>query len=467
MNRTLHTSICAFGLGLALAAAAFAGHDTALGSDGTVYQVRTGLYGDLFPTGKATDKTSMVVALDVTKPGAPAQRLLVPGTDGSEVESSPSVVFEDDSQTVFLLWESAINIHPILELSGFDGTRWLPSITVTGNPFAVKTSPQLVITRDSYDLADAGGNSTTRHRTILHLLWQEAGTGTQVQTFYTPIIINDGQYLGWNPLYNLDDFLPAPAASAAAPADVQTAVSGAPLIQGGRDERTVVVAFASTARGQMATVEIDVLPEQLMQLADQARSHIIDIGRASYPNDLPGLAEKARSHIIDIGRAFHSEIGTSIADQVKADILADTSGDLMALATKARSHIIDIGSKLSGRGLRPTASDDQTAPQIVEIDATPFARAAVIPPDATQFPYHLLQIRTVDTWPAPRVGPGTVRLFVSQSGEDLIVAWAQADRLLYRNSQNGGWSDARTLLFSDSLNLQKSYDVLDQRIRNH
>jgi hypothetical protein len=466
MNRILHPLICALGLGLALSAAAFASHETALGSDGTVYQVRTGAYGDLFPTGKATDKASPVVALDVTKPGAPTQRLLVPDTTGSEVESAPSVVFEDDSHTVFLLWESVVSsIHPVLELSGYDGSNWVPAITVTGNPFAVKTSPQFVITRDSYDQTDDSGAVTTSHRTILHLMWQEPGTGSQVQTFYTPIIINDGQYIGWNPLYNLDDFLPALPAGLAAPADVQTAVSGAPLIQSGRDERTVVVAYTSTARGQMATVEVDVLPEQLMQLADKARSHIIDIGRASYPNDLPGLAEKARSHIIDIGRAFHPEIGTSIADQVKSDILDDTSGDLVSLATKARSHIIDIGSKLSGRGLRPTSGDDQT-PQIVEIDASSFARAAGGSPDATQSPYHLLQIRTVNTWPAPRVGPGTVRVFVSQTGEDLIVSWAQADRILYRTSQDGGWSDSRTLLFSDSLSLQKSYDVLDQRIRH-
>jgi len=201
MNRTLKTLVCMLGLGLAGAAAALAaGHETALGSDGTVYQVRTGLYGDLFPTGRATDRANAVVALDVTKPGAPVQRILAPDSIGSEVESSPSVVFEDDSQTVFLLWESAINIHPVLELAGFDGRSWLRAITVTGNPFAVKSSPQFMITRDSYDLDDGSGNTTTRHRTILHLIWQEQGAVNQLQTFYTPIIINDGEYIGWNPL---------------------------------------------------------------------------------------------------------------------------------------------------------------------------------------------------------------------------------------------------------------------------
>jgi hypothetical protein len=463
MNRTLQILVWTFGLGLAAASAALAvGHETALGSDGTVYQVRAGVYSDLFPGGRVTDRSNSVIALDVMKPGAAPQRILAPDSSGSDADSSPSVVFEDDSQTVFLLWESAINIHPVLKLAAFDGSQWSNAITVTGNPFAAKTAPQFTITRDSYEMTDDAGSSAARHRTILHLIWQEQGAGDQLQTFYTPIIINDGVYIGWNPVYNLDDFLPALPPAFGAPADVQTTLLGAPFIQGGRDERTIVVAYTSPSRGQLATVEVDVLPEQLLQLADKARSHIIDIGRTYYPQDLPTLAEQARSHIIDIGVAFHSEIGQSIGDQVKAEILSATVGDLPSLAEQARSHIIDIGAKLSGRGLRSPSGDDPLT-RIVEVDGTPGSAA---PPDATQSPYHLLQIRAAGTWPAPRVGPGTVRLFVSQTGEDMIVSWAQADRVLYRNSQAGGWSDPRTLLFSDSLDINKSYDILDQRIRH-
>jgi hypothetical protein len=450
-------------LGLVTASAALAaGHDTALSSSGVIYQVRTGLYGDLFPGGKATDKANTVAALLVTTPGEPTQRFLVPDTVGTDVESSPSVLFEDDSQTAFLLWQSQINIHPILELSAFDGANWSKALTITGNPFALKTSPQFAITRDAYDELAADGTAVTRHRTILHLIWQEErSTPGQLQTFYTPIIVTDGVFIGSNPIYALDDFLPA---AASAPVDVQSTLLGAPIVQAGRDERTVVIAYASPALNQLVTVEVDALPEQLTDLGDKARSHIIDIGRQLYPANLPALADQARSHIIDIGRAFHSEVVQSIADQVRSQILVDTSGDLTALAEKARSHIIDIGAKLSGRGLRPNGQDDSLA-KVIEIDdpqsgAAPIAQAAPAAPVR-----YLLQIRAAATWPMPHVGPGPVRVFASPTGEDLTVSWAQGDRILYRNGQPGGWSDPKTLLFSDSLALDKAYDILDQRLR--
>src|SRR5206468_3348341 len=143
----------------------------------------------------------------------------------------------------------------------------------------------------------------TKHRTSLHLLWQEEGAAAgSINTFYTPVIFVDGVFTGNNPVYDLSAFLPAGTA-----ADIQPALLRAPTIQSGRDQRTVVVAFASQSTGQMATVEIDVLPEELSRLSEEARSHIIEIGAPLYPGKLPDLAAKARSHIIEIGVAFHPE----------------------------------------------------------------------------------------------------------------------------------------------------------------
>ena len=80
----------------------------------------------------------------------------------------------------------------------------------------------------------------------------------------------------------------------------------APMIQKGRDGRTVVIAYVSSVSGRLVSVEIDALPQELGHIADKARSHIIDLGREfrDLPRDLPSIAGKARSHIIDLGRAF-------------------------------------------------------------------------------------------------------------------------------------------------------------------
>ncbi|MEA2601793.1 MAG: hypothetical protein QOF89_2785 [Acidobacteriota bacterium] len=461
-RKNLQLFLLATGLGLGAASAGLAAdHDTALGSGGEVYMVRTGTYASLFPGKKDYPRDNAVLALDVQKPGAPLQRILVPGTGGTEIETTPSVVFEDDSQTVFLLWGSAINIHPILELAGFDGTQWSKAIDVVGNPFAFKTSPQFAITRDSYEAEGAGPDdpAVTRHRTILHLIWQEENAASQLQTFYTPLVINDGVYIGSNPVYNLDDNLPDRTAAAAG--DVSSSLVRAPVVQSGRDDRTVVITHTSSVTGQLVTLEVDVLPEQLSHLADGARSHIIDLGARLFPQDLPTLAEKCRSHIIDLGNAFHPEVIQSIAEQVKAQILAGDPAGLLSLAEAARSHIIDLGAKLSRRGLRSVNGADATA-KIVEIDDVSDLPASGQGNEGANF----LQFRVISALPVPAGGSGTaVRVFVSQTGENLIVSWALPDRVVYRNSRDAGWSDLKELHFSDTLNLAKAYDILDQKVR--
>src|SRR3954465_11076739 len=95
---------------LALASSALAAdRQAALGDSGEVYLVRTGSYGELFPGGTGADAKNPVLALDIVRPGQAAQRLLVPGTDGADVESSPFELYESSSGALFLVWQSQIN----------------------------------------------------------------------------------------------------------------------------------------------------------------------------------------------------------------------------------------------------------------------------------------------------------------------------------------------------------------------
>jgi hypothetical protein len=461
--------LLALACGIAAAGAARADmRDVTLATDGTVYQVRADLYGKLFPQGKETTASNPVVALDVTAPDGPARRLLVPSTAGPDLESLPSVLFADDSQTVFLLWRTEFNFHPLLQLAAYDGRSWSKVIQVTGgNPFADKTSPQFTITRDTYVDTAVDGTETTHHLFFLHLIWQEQNGAGQLATFYTPIVISDGAYIGWNPIYNLDDFLspgPSLAAAAAAPSGLTSLVS-TPMLQGGPDSRTVVVVYTSASTARMAAIEVDVLPRELGQLAEKARAHIVDLGRKSYPADYSSLAEAARAHIVDLGVAFQPQVISSIADRVKDLILAEgaAGSDLLVVAEKARAHIVDLGAQLSGWGLRPSGNE---MAKILEIGDTP---NPVPPTDGSVGPAsYLFQFRVSANLPAPQVGAGTIRLFASETGENLIVSWAQSDRLLYRNSRaDGTWSDPKQLVFSNNLDLAKAYQILDQRLRNH
>src|SRR5258706_6970351 len=216
-------------------------------------------------------------------------------------------------------------------LASFDGTSWGPPIQITGNPFSSKTSPQLAITRDAFSITDDSGNTAIRHRTIVHVGWEEQNANGNTDVLYTPVILEEGNYLGWAPVYNLNDLVGrSPSGSSFAPPD---ALVQAPVLQGGRDARTLVVGFASAQTRAISAVEIDVLPEEVSLLAEKCRAHIIDLGRTLYPDHLQTFADKASTDISSIGTAFHADIIPYIAGQIHDLVLANSgtsSTDLTA-----------------------------------------------------------------------------------------------------------------------------------------
>jgi hypothetical protein len=81
-------------------------------------------------------------------------------------------------------------------------------------------------------------------------------------------------------------------------------------------------------------------------------------------------------------------------------------------------------------------------------------------------PLALLQVRLASSRPVPQVGTGSTRLFVSENGQDVLIAWAAADRVLYRDSAGAGWNDTRELRLSPGLTLDRALEILEQRVRN-
>jgi hypothetical protein len=355
-----------------------------------------------------------------------------------------------------MVWASRINdISSVLMLASFDGAHWGPPIQITGNPFSSKSSPKLAVNRDSFLVNDSSGSSITRRRTIINVVWEEPNRAGNADILYTPVILEEGTYLGWAPVYNLNDLVGRePSGSGFAPPD---SLVQSPVLQSGRDARTLVVGFASAETRTLSTVEIDVLPEELSQLAEGARAHIIDVGRSlSYPADLQALADNVKQDIIGRGAAFHADVIQYIADQIHGLVLADHSNDLSTLSEGARAHIIDVGARLSGRGLRDRNGD---AKSIIE-------RIESADPASNPAPAHLLHFRVASSRPIPSAGANGLRVFLSDTGEDALIAWTDTGRILYRLSQDAGWSEQRQIKLSDSLDAAHAYEILKQRVRS-
>jgi hypothetical protein len=458
-----------FGLvgGTPAAAAASAPAAAAFGEAGQLYEVLTGRYGELFPDGDAAAPAHSVLALRVTSAGGEQELHLVPGTAGAAEDRDPTVVH--DAGQLFVLWAKGVDEHASeLDLVAFDGKRFGNVIEVSGDPRQLKGAPRLAITRDPYT-----DDAIAVNRTIVHLLWWE-NQESKVEVFYTPIVLLDGEYLGWNPVVALDAFdLNAVSGEVVR----NSALFRAANIERGPDGRSVVVALPQQRTGRLLTLRMRVLPRTLVTVADSARSHIVGIGRSgsgSGTGSILKLADAARSHIVGIGR-MHQGVLDYVADRVYATVLSYgasySPGASTEIADLAWQTTLVAGASILGNGLH---SDELPCSFLFLGDAPSHIVGAP----------HQVEVCLTSDRPVPETdetAPHTI--YVSESGEQVLVAWEGGDTgpdeggaeggaaagttepLRYRESAGAGWSEAVTVSTSGPVTKDQALALLRQQIR--
>ena len=105
-KRLLLTALGLLALSLPLAAPLAAQNPAVLGASGEVYMTRADTFAKLFPGKTGIDPTWPALALEIARPGAPTRRVLVPETEGIEIDTACSLLFEETSGTLFVAWES-------------------------------------------------------------------------------------------------------------------------------------------------------------------------------------------------------------------------------------------------------------------------------------------------------------------------------------------------------------------------
>lgn len=445
----------ALALVLAVAPAAAVGRDAAMGSDGELYFVRQSTYGELFPGQGLADPAYVVLALDVTRPDRASRRLLVPGTETGDVEESASILFEDQSGTLFLLWQSEINtLHWRLNLVGFRGGEWTEPIEISGNPFVWKSSPQLAVTRDTYLTEEEDGSLRSWNRTVVHLLWWEEGASGEPVAQYSPVTLIDGVYTGWNPVYRLPD-LARVGGDTPSPSPLNYSLARAPRLEAGRNRQSVVLAFVDGASGELVTLGVELMPGEIAFIADRVRAQISDLGRKPGAGGGPSsLAEKARAQISDLGSklGLHPGFTRYLAEEThQAIITGDPAEPIGRLADRIRAQISDLGARITDRGFDRLARKD--ALQVLEVPDIP---ASTRPPT-------LIRLVLASVRQAPATGTEGLTMHLSPDGRDAVVAWSEDGAVVYRESRGDGWSGARSLRLVNGLDRAGAQAILERR----
>lgn len=450
----------ALALLLAGTAASAEPRPTALGSDGEIYRVRTGTYGQYFPAG-LIPSTNPILILEVQRPGIPRpSRMLVPGTESDDLEHGASVRFEERSGSVVVLWASQKNfIRSRINLAILTGSQWSPAIELSGDVWSQKSSPSVAVSRDVY-LTRSDAGTVPHERKIYNVLWwEQAGAGDQV--VYAPVVFVDGAYIGWNPVFVLTDLTDGDPAFGT-PLVVRDELLRVPTIASGEQPSDSVAAFVHPQSKQLISVEITSIPGEMTILADDVAADL-----ASFVADNPAagpvaLGERARHQIVDFGHRLrlHPGLLDFVGGRV-ADFLGQSPAEapLLSLGEKARHQIVDFGARMIAQGL--TGAEDHASAWLAEFGAEQYPET-----DDGQ-PLHALRVRLVAARPAPRTEPGTTSVFLSENGVDALIAWQVNDMVRYCEESNGDWSAIRQLQLSADLSLEHAFDLLSARVRKN
>jgi hypothetical protein len=435
----------------------------ALGANGTMYRLLAGAASELLPPATAAD--APVLVLEVRRADGQVARHLVPGTDGDDIESSLSLLVDDASGHVYLLWESWYGIaQSRLQLIGLAGDgSWTEPIEISASPYVRKNSTDLALTHDSFE-SDDDDEPATRQRTILHVAWIEEAEQGLRRPLYVPLLLVDGSYVGAGERVVLDALIAPPRAtvSDAAPS---AALLDALSVRHGVGGDSVIVAFADEETQAVATVEIQVVPAELSALADDLERLILQSGEnpQADPTALRRIADGARPHLIDFGyrHSIQPALLPHLATEAAAFVAAqDPATGLDEIAAASRANLVDYGARLDRSGVRRIAAGAR--PHLIDFGA----RTDIGPPDLRVVRRHDLRLTVQSLRPAPETADQPVEILASPSGDELLVCWqdVESERVLYLESAGDDWSMVNALQLDEALSVEAALQLLRSRI---
>lgn len=406
--------------------------EAALGNDGRLFRVTAGTYADLFPEGTAAEPDAPVLALDVSAPGTPKVRRLVPGSETAAEDLAPVLVFEAGSATAYVVWESRRDAETsALLLAGLHEEEWSGPVELSGDAAPLKRAPSVLVTRDEFRRPSVTEGQVLEARTVLHIVWWEQAAPGEAAVQYTPVVMENGVYIGWNPVFRLDSLDPnEPVGTPTGGSDLFRS----PVLSPGTDVHAAMIAFGNARTGRLLTVQARVLPGELGLLADRVPDAVVAAGYSDGPDAMENIRGVLRSQIIEIGARFNPGVidhfAAAAVEAAESLHVAKPHRPIDALGDDLRSQIIEIGSKLLGGVDRPTLAK---ASRVIE--------AGGPEPESDGKVSNLVYLRLVRDLPVPgEAAEGASKIYASEDGSRLLVSWHTDEGTFYTESlpESGG-----------------------------
>ncbi|HUM02060.1 MAG TPA: hypothetical protein VL084_07220 [Thermoanaerobaculia bacterium] len=262
-----------------------------LSKAGTLYEVYATTYGQVVGDAAGQDAATPVLALRTTPSGAAPAVQIVDGTLDSDVEGSESIEFEEESQTVFLVFTKEQSLFRGVNVALLRDGQWSVQLLLPTSGFTLAMNPKMSLTRQKYLDASAEDASQTveKWRSIVSVVWWEEGTLSQAR--YSALFVEDGA-LNRDAIqsYGLNDLVGASGPTSTA--GRSPASYSFPAIQRSyAGDGSVLVSFANLAsqRQTVASISFQSLPDAGPGLTGPvAYSRHRPIVRTSGDGSIPG-----------------------------------------------------------------------------------------------------------------------------------------------------------------------------------
>lgn len=286
-----------------------------LGDAATLYQVHSVARAEVFPGFSAIPGDARILVLEASRLNGGSDFWLVPGTEGASTETVVHLAARDGGRGVLLAWhDDDAAMRDRLRLRGFDVAGWSELVEVPlpwlapGAP-----APRFVVTADAVGALDAQDRFVTIPRDVIHCFWWGMPEGT-LTLLYRAVFLVDGRAITLSAPFDLGSLdVETAALFPPAPALVMDSLA----LRGQSEASRVAVAFLGARSGRILSFDLQVLPDELMELADKARGHIIDLVSTPLRGGVAREAPAERSALLEVRQPAEQEPGAGLVHAVK------------------------------------------------------------------------------------------------------------------------------------------------------
>jgi hypothetical protein len=256
-SRLLHAApVLALAAVLVLSAWTALAGTAVLTKSGTLYEVYPATYGQVAGDAAGGDASLPVLALRTTPSGGTPTVQIVDGTLDSDVEASASIEFEEETQTVFLVYTKEQSLFKGVIVALLRDGIWSGQLLPATAGFTLGMNPQMVLTRQQYaDISPTDPTQTIeKWRSIVSVTWWEEGSLSQAK--FSPLFVEDGALVtDAIASYNLNDL--AGASGPTSEAGLSPPSYSFPAVQRGYSgDGSVLVSFANLSTLKQTVLSI-------------------------------------------------------------------------------------------------------------------------------------------------------------------------------------------------------------------